>query len=179
MDRNGIEAKLHQLIHLPFDLHRGPLLHVYLLHRGVDEHTLLFVIHHIIADAWSLDILYRELVSAYTAALTGTTPQLPPLSIQCADYAEWQRDWLAGNELRKQLDYWQTQLANAPALLELPLDRPRPRVQTHNRPMETVLPAILAEKLKQLALQSGAHTSILYLAAFNVLLAVMRPQMMW
>ena len=171
MDRNGVEAKLHQLIHLPFDLSRGPLLHVYLLHRGPDEYTLLFVIHHIIADAWSLDIFYRELVSAYAAALAGSTPELPALSIQCADYAEWQRDWLAGDQLQKQLDYWQAQLADAPALLELPLDRPRPRIQTHNgSTVEKVLPRKLADELKQLAQQSGCTLFILYLAAFNVLL---------
>jgi amino acid adenylation domain-containing protein len=166
-----VTAKLDALIHVPFDLATGPLLRVHLLKRAEDLHVILFVIHHIIADAWSLDILYRELVIAYTGALAGNEPEFTDLPIQYADYAEWQLEWLSGAELNKQLSYWREQLADAPELLELPLDRPRSRAQTHNGAnIEKTLNSQTAAALKQLAQSSSCTLFILYLAAFNVLL---------
>ena len=167
----SLKSKLDQLIGVAFDLAKGPLLRVYLLERAEDKHVILFVIHHIIADAWSLDVLYRELVVAYQATVAGAAPALADLPIQYADYAEWQLEWLSGAELNKQLAYWRDQLADAPELLELPLDRPRPRVQTHNGAnTERRIDPQIAASLKQLAQSSSCTLFILYLAAFNVLL---------
>ncbi|HKD74006.1 MAG TPA: condensation domain-containing protein, partial [Ktedonobacterales bacterium] len=94
----------------PFDLARGPLVHIWLLRLGSDEHLLLLTLHHSVADGWSSGIVFRELNAFYTAFLAGTTPDLPPLPIQYADYAVWQRDWLQGENLDKQLSYWRKQL---------------------------------------------------------------------
>jgi len=166
-----LATRLDQLVTAPFDLAKGPLLRVHLLRRCDNKQVLLFVIHHIIADAWSLDVLYRELVIAYQAAVAGVAPELPELPIQYADYAEWQLEWLSGAELDRQLAYWREQLADAPELLELPLDRPRPRVQTHNGAnTEKRIDQQVASSLKQLAQSSSCTLFILYLAAFNVLL---------
>ncbi|MBT8421605.1 MAG: non-ribosomal peptide synthetase, partial [Gammaproteobacteria bacterium] len=156
----------------PFDLARGPLLRVHLLRRNDDEHVLLLVIHHIIADAWSLDVLYRELVAFYECAHNDREPELPELPVQYADYAEWQHEWLSGDELETQLRYWREHLADAPELLELPLDRPRPRIQTHaGATLERPIDAQLADGLKALAQQAGCTQFILYLAAFATLLS--------
>ena len=95
--------------------------------------SLLQVIHHIVADEWSLDILYRELSSLYESYACGQEPALPELPIQYADYAVWQREWLQGEILERQLDYWKTQLAGIPPALMLPTDRPDFSVQTHHR----------------------------------------------
>jgi hypothetical protein len=132
LSEEALHSKLSELAATAIDLATGPLLRVHLLRRSPDQHVLLFVIHHAIADAWSLDVFYRELVAAYTAAVAGTESDLPELPIQYADYAEWQLDWLSGAELDKQLSYWREHLDDAPGLLELPLDRQRQRTQTHN-----------------------------------------------
>ena len=165
------EKRLRELANQPFELHQGPLLRVHLLANGETEHLLLIVIHHIIADAWSLDVLYRELVIAYEAARSGKSPNLADLPVQYADYAEWQQDWLSGGELEKQLAYWREQLSNAPELLELPLDRARPRIQTHaGATLERRLGDSLAEQVRQLAQSRSCTLFHFYLAAFSALL---------
>ncbi len=165
------EQLLQKLATQAFDLRQGPLLRIHLLATGTREHLLLIVIHHIIADAWSLDVLYRELVTAYEAARTGQTPELTSLPVQYADYAEWQKDWLCGGELEKQLGYWREQLVNAPELLELPLDNTRPRIQTHaGATLERRLQTGLAEQVKQLAQSRSCTLFNFYLAAFSALL---------
>ena len=111
MTENEIDEMLCALAKAAFDLADAPLLRVHLLERGQDDYILLFVIHHIIADAWSLDIFYRELVVCYSAAIAAQPATLPELPIQYADYAEWQQEWLSGAELEKQLEYWRDQLA--------------------------------------------------------------------
>ena len=113
----------------PFDLARGPLLRVYLLKLGEEDHGLLLMLHHIIADGWSREVFVRELSALYPAFSTGRPSPLAGLPIQYADFAAWQRGWLQGAVLEEQLGYWQQQLAGAPGLLELPTDRPRPAVQ--------------------------------------------------
>jgi amino acid adenylation domain-containing protein len=107
----------------PFDLARGPLLRALLLRTGEEEHLLVLVMHHIVSDGWSMGVLLRELARLYGGL------SLPPLGIQYADYAAWQRGWLEGEPLRRQLDFWRERLAGLPPLLELPADRPRPPVQ--------------------------------------------------
>jgi hypothetical protein len=115
----------------PFDLARDRLLRLSLLRLEADAAVLLFSIHHIIADAWSLGILVREVGALYAAACSGEAAQLPSLSIQYADYAQWQRGWLTGDVLERQMSYWRTALAGAPRLLELPYDHARPAVKSY------------------------------------------------
>ncbi|HDQ71157.1 MAG TPA: amino acid adenylation domain-containing protein, partial [Chloroflexi bacterium] len=155
----------------PFDLATGPLMRVRLLRLEAQDHVLLINAHHIISDGWSLSILMRELTSLYEAFVTGTSPALPPLSIQYADFAAWQRRWLRGETLETQLAYWREQLAGAPPLLELPTDRPRPAMQTFNGAYESVtLSNDLSEALRALSRQEGVTLFMTLLAAFDVLL---------
>ncbi|MEG4345120.1 amino acid adenylation domain-containing protein [Microcoleus sp. A003_D6] len=114
----------------PFNLEREPLLRGTVLQLGETEYVLLLTMHHIISDGWSLGIFVKEITELYTAFYSGESPSLPELPIQYADFALWQRQWLTGEILQTQLNYWKQQLLEAPALLELPTDRPRPAVQT-------------------------------------------------
>ena len=104
----------------PFDLAHGPLFRVSLIRLGEEEHALFYTKHHIVSDGWSMAVLVRELGALYAAFARGDTSPLPELPIQYADFAVWQRDWLTGDVLESQLQYWREQLAAAPALLELP-----------------------------------------------------------
>ena len=115
----------------PFDLSRGPLVRGQLLRLADDEHVLLVTQHHIVSDGWSIGILVRELSALYAAFSRGQADPLAPLAIQYADYASWQRGWLQGEALAAQPASGRTHLGGAPALLELPLDRPRPAVQSY------------------------------------------------
>src|SRR3972149_5366848 len=110
----------------PFDLAHGPLIRVTLLRLGPEEHLLLLTMHHITSDGWSVGVLIGEIASLYSAFFIGGPAPLPELPIQYADFAAWQRAWLQGEVLDTQLRYWKQQLVDAPALLELPTDRPRP-----------------------------------------------------
>ena len=112
----------------PFDLSRGPLIRGRLLRLSEHEHVLLVTQHHIISDGRSIGVLVKEVSALYTAFSQGEPDPLPPLPIQYADYAAGQRQWLQGDVLQQQLDFWRTHLSRAPALLELPTDRPRPAV---------------------------------------------------
>src|SRR5438552_11975261 len=114
----------------PFDLTKAPLLRVCLLKLGPQDHVLLLTMHHIVSDGWSTGILVRELTSIYESLVDQRPIDLPRLPIQYADFARWQREWLQGEVLEKQVSYWHQQLAGAPAALELPIARPRPPVQT-------------------------------------------------
>jgi amino acid adenylation domain-containing protein len=108
----------------PFDLQRGPVLRATLLRLGDDDHALLLTLHHIVSDGWSMGVLVREITALYGRA---TLPELP---IQYADFAVWQRGWLTGEVLERQLSYWRERLAGAPAQLDIPTDRPRGAAQT-------------------------------------------------
>jgi amino acid adenylation domain-containing protein len=113
----------------PFDLSRGPLLRLMLMRLTEDQYFLLLIIHHLVFDGWSTSILGRELSSLYEAYSEGRPSPLPELPIQYADFAQWQRQWLQKEVLEEHLIYWKKQLENVPTL-QLPTDRPRPRVQT-------------------------------------------------
>lgn len=155
----------------PFNLRQAPLLRVTLLHLEEQFHILVLAIHHIISDGWSMGILIRELSTLYQAFSSGEPNPLPPLSIQYADFAHWQRKWLQGDVLSKQLNYWKAQLTDAPRLLELPTDHPRPPVQTfQGRRQRIQLSAELTQKLKTLSQQSKATLFMTLLAAFATLL---------
>ncbi|HEX2187720.1 MAG TPA: amino acid adenylation domain-containing protein, partial [Longimicrobiaceae bacterium] len=131
----------------PFDLSAGPLFRLRLLRLGEEEHVLLACMHHVVSDEWSMGVLFRELSALYAAYLEGGEPPLPELPVQYADYAVWQREQLRGEALGQQVAYWRERLAGAPALLELPTDRPRPAVQTYRGAHERVeLPRELLER---------------------------------
>lgn len=154
-----------------FDLARGPLLRASLLELNVQEHVLLLTMHHILSDGWSNSLFMRELQVFYHAFLTEKPAALPPLSIQYADFAYWQRQWLQGDALTKQLAYWREQLAGV-SPLELPTDYPRPAVQSYRGAVHSLLlPGELKEDLMELSRREGVTLFMVLLAAFNVLLA--------
>ena len=156
---------------LPFDLSQGPLLRGTVLRLGDEEHVALFTMHHIISDGWSTGILVREVATLYVAFCAGGSSPLPALPIQYADFAQWQRQWLQGDTLDRQITYWKERLAGAPALIDLPADHPRPSVQTFRGAHQAlVLPKHLQEGFKALSRQEGATQFMIFLAAFNVLL---------
>ncbi|MDH0639563.1 non-ribosomal peptide synthase/polyketide synthase [Pseudomonas sp. GD03860] len=154
-----------------FDLVHGPLLRGQLLRLGEQQHQLLLTLHHMVGDGWSMDILVRELGQLYAAERAGADAALPALPIQYIDYALWQRDWLAGGEGARQLDYWQAQLEGAPRILELPADHPRPAQQSYRGAHVCVnVPGALAGALVRQAQGQQVTPFMLLLAAFNVLL---------
>ncbi|HEX2077185.1 MAG TPA: condensation domain-containing protein, partial [Longimicrobium sp.] len=154
----------------PFDLARGPLFRARILRLGEDDHVLLLGMHHIVTDGWSIGVLYRELCTSYAAYTEGREPELPALPIQYADYATWQRN--NTQVLEEQLAFWRRTLAGAPALLELPLDHPRPPVQTHDGGMVRLrYPPAFGETMRSLALRLEATSFMVVLAAFYALLA--------
>src|SRR6185295_5118670 len=114
----------------PLDLARGPLLRAMLLRLDIEEHLLLFTIHHAVSDGWSMNVLVREISALYAAFSAGRPSPLAELSIQYADFAYWQREWLSWETLKSQLAYWKKQLAGQLPILELPADRPRTAVQS-------------------------------------------------
>ncbi len=116
----------------PFSLFTGPLLRACLIHIGKRHFIFAFSLHHIIADGWSIEILIQELLGFYQSALQQQALELAELPIQYPDFAVWQRQWLQGEVLDKQLNYWQEQLKDCPTVLDLPLDFPRPKVQSFN-----------------------------------------------
>ncbi len=155
----------------PCDLARGPLLRIYLLWLDAEEYVFLSTMHHVITDGWSNDVFGRELTTLYRAFAAGKPSPLPPLPIQYADFAVWQRQWLQGEVLETQLAYWRRQLAEVPPL-ELPTDHHRPPVQTFHGGTQSVrLPVALYEELIKLSQQEDVTLFMLLLAAFQVLLA--------
>ena len=165
----------------PFDLGAGPLIRGRLLRLGEQEHVLLLSMHHIVSDGWSLGVLFDELGALYRAyALEGVPRErdpLPALAVQYADYALWQRQWLSGAVLQRQLAYWQEQLAGAPGLITLPTDRPRPAVQDHaGASLGFELEPELAEALKALSHKHGTTLYMTLLAAWAALAARLAGQ---
>jgi amino acid adenylation domain-containing protein/non-ribosomal peptide synthase protein (TIGR01720 family) len=155
----------------PFDLKRGPLFRVQLLKVAPDEHVLVWVLHHIIADVWSLVVLVREFGLLYRAAIDGSAaPPVPAL--QYGDYACWQRQRLTGDVLARQLDYWRTQLSGSVPRLDLPTDRPRPAVQSLRGARRTIhFPPALLRDVKAMARRSDATLFNALSAAMTVLLS--------
>ena len=122
----------------PFDLSRGPLLRVKLVRLSEQEHVLLLTMHHIVSDGWSMGVLIREVSELYSAYASGREPQLEELPIQYADYASWQREWLQGDVLDEQVEYWRTQLDGAPQVLELPTTKVRSATQSYRGGQERI-----------------------------------------
>ncbi|WP_226478064.1 non-ribosomal peptide synthetase [Pseudomonas sp. MWU16-30323] len=117
--------------HTPFNLETGPLLRACLVKAGEQEHYLVLTLHHIVTEGWAMDIFARELGALYEAFIDDRESPLAPLPVQYLDYSVWQRQWLESGERQRQLDYWTAQLGTEHPLLELPGDRPRPPVQSH------------------------------------------------
>ncbi len=156
---------------LPFDLAHGPLIRATLLQLDEDEHVLLSTIHHIAADGWSTGIFSRELGVLYETFSQDKSSPLQELPIQYADYAVWQREWLQGEVLEKQLSYWKEKLAGAPAVLELPTDRPHPFVQSYQGAKQRLtLSKSVTEGIKRLSQREGTTLFMTLLAAFQTLL---------
>ncbi|MDV2992203.1 MAG: Tyrocidine synthase 3 [Chroococcidiopsis sp. SAG 2025] len=154
-----------------FNLAEAPLLRFTILRLNQSEHILLSTIHHIISDGWSNGILIRELAALYTAFASGKPSPLPELSIQYADFAVWQRQWLQGEVLATQLAYWQQQLEGSAPILELPTDRPRPAIQTFKGAVQSfTLPLALTEALKDLSRREDVTLYVTLLAVFKTLL---------
>ncbi|MFD2169293.1 non-ribosomal peptide synthetase [Tumebacillus lipolyticus] len=161
----------------PFDLTAGALLRAKLLRLSDEDHILLLTMHHIISDGWSMGVLVHELSTLYAAYANGESSPLVPLPIQYVDYANWQREWFQGEVLEAQVSYWKEQLRQAPFILRLPTDKPRPTVQTHNGALREVLVAKgLLPRLQELSQQAGTTLFMTLLAAFNVLLSRMTGQ---
>ncbi|WNG46585.1 amino acid adenylation domain-containing protein [Archangium minus] len=156
----------------PFDLEKGPMLRARLLRVAEDDHVLLLSKHHIVSDMWSLSQLERELSALYQSYVRGEEPSLPALSVQYADYATWQREWLKGEVLETQLAWWKQQLAGAPPVLELPTDRPRPLVQSaRGAARRVMLSPVLSGAVKELSRKEAVTPFMTLLAGFHALLA--------
>lgn len=170
------EAEVRRLVteevRRPFDLSRGPLLRLTLLRTGEQDHMLVFCIHHIISDGWSSRVLIRELVTCYKSFLMQQRPQLPDLPVQYVDFARWQREWLQGEALQTQLEYWRTQLAGAPPILALPIAKPRPAVQTFRGAREMhILPPAISAAIDSLSRHERVTPFMVLLAVFQVVLS--------
>jgi amino acid adenylation domain-containing protein len=172
-DREAVvEEHVHKEVQRPFSLARGPLFRPVLLRLAPDEHELIVSIHHIVSDGWSLGLIAREIEVLYQAYTTGGASPLPDVPLQYADFAIWQRQWLAGDILEAQRAYWRAQLAALPPPLELPTDHPRarqssPAAASH----DLTLPRRLADALRQLSRREGVTPFMTMLAGFKAVLA--------
>jgi len=182
----SISHYMQETVKEPFDLSKSPLIRMKLLKLEVsnweiknqnnlpagEEHILSIVIHHIISDAWSIGIFVREMSIFYESFVDGNYSQLPDLTIQYADFARWQRNWLSGDALENQLNYWREQLADAPSLLELPSRRPRPLIPSYKGSIEHFcINKDVRDKLHALCRKSGVSLFMVLNTALSILLS--------
>jgi hypothetical protein len=161
----------------PIDLAHGPLLRMTLLRLSEAEHVLLLTLHHLVGDAWSLDILLRELLTLYRAFAAGQPSPLEELPVQYADFAVWQRGWLRGAVLERELSYWRPQLAGPLPSIEIPTDRPRSSTLSFQTAMHSFkLPASLSTAIRLLSQREGVTPFMTLLAAFDSLLSLYTGQ---
>jgi amino acid adenylation domain-containing protein len=167
-----VETLINNNVQEPFNLNTGPLFKAKLLQLKDNQFILLLNMHHISSDGWSMGIFMRELRHAYLAFFNGQKPTLEPLPIQYSDFATWQRNWLQGEVLETQINYWKKQLKDAPQRLELPADHPRPPIQNHkgSHYSHTLTPELTGQ-LNSLSQQQGVSLYMLLLAVFNLLLS--------
>ncbi|WP_139132530.1 non-ribosomal peptide synthetase, partial [Pseudomonas sp. 24 R 17] len=166
-----LQARVEAEIAKPFDLRQGPLLRVTLLQLSELEHVLVVVQHHIVSDGWSMQVMVDELVQLYAAFSQGQSASLPLMTLQYADYAVWQRDWMEAGEKQRQMTYWRDLLGGEQPVLELPLDHPRPVVQSYRGArLDIGLEADVVAALKALAQREGVTLFMLLLASFQTLL---------
>lgn len=166
-----IEKLVQELSFYHFDLFVPPLVRTSLIRSSEQEHILLVVMHHIISDAWSLEIFFKELSLLYNGFLEGKQETLAPLSIQYSDFALWQQSWLKGQTHQKQLAYWHEQLKDIPELIQLPWDRPRPMQPTHRGAVyQSILPRELMDSLLGLCEKYQVSLYMVMLTIFKILL---------
>ena len=164
--------KLEAEAFVPFDLEHGPLLRARLFKVNAQEHLLSLTLHHIVSDGWSMSLLVREFAAVYNAAATGRQQAIEPLPVQYADFAAWQRKWLAEGQMQAQIDYWKARLEDDFEVLELPADRIRPQVKSYQGSRFDVrLPLALTERLRALAVASNATLFHVFLAAYAIVLS--------
>ena len=159
----------------PFDLNKGPLFRIFVIRINVLEHMCLFMMHHIVTDGWSMMIMVKELAHFYKVYISDPNStanyQLDHLSIQYSDYAIWQKKWLSNEILNNQLAYWKEQLSDIPRIINLPLDRPRPAIQSSKgATFSFTFPEKLLAPLQKLIRESGVTNYMVLLTAFQVLL---------
>ncbi|HEX6076506.1 MAG TPA: amino acid adenylation domain-containing protein [Micromonosporaceae bacterium] len=170
VDRAGLAEWLTTETRRPFDLEHGPLFRSRLARLATDEHLLLLTMHHIVGDGWSLSVMNRELGELYDAARSGTAGGLPALDVQAADHAAWQRRWLSGERLERELGHWHETLRDVPTV-DFPTDRPRPVQPTGAGAVLTQpLPGPLATELRDLARREQVSFLAVLLAGFLVVL---------
>ncbi|HET7505999.1 MAG TPA: amino acid adenylation domain-containing protein, partial [Kofleriaceae bacterium] len=170
-DDDALQQAVRDEVRRPFDLRTGPLLRMKFFRLAGDEHVLVFTMHHIIADLWSMAVAVQEMMALYEAFRAGAASPLPDLPIQYADYAAWQRARMERDGLAGDIAYWRAALAGAPPALDLPTDRPRPAVQTsHGSSRPFQLPGPLMARLRALSQREGATPFMTLLAAFSLLL---------
>jgi len=167
-----VRARLQQAVARSFDLERDLPLRAQLFRMAEDEHVLLLALHHIASDGWSVENLLRELSALYAAFIAGRADPLPPLTLHYADYAAWQLQWLKGERLQRELEYWRTRLAGAPTVHGLPLDLPRPPHSVHvGASWRQQLPSSLHRALADVSRGLGATPFMTLQTAFAVLVA--------
>ncbi|MEC9374789.1 MAG: amino acid adenylation domain-containing protein, partial [Pseudomonadota bacterium] len=171
-DKNKLKKKLTELARKPFQLEAGPLFRVNLIHLNGTEKILQIVIHHIIAVGWSIDILLREIAQDYSTIINNKPSTIEKLKIQYFDYARWQNSCMKTKSLGKQLEYWKKSLLGAEPIIELPIDHPRPAIQTYAGAWyEIKIPVALAQSLKELSQKQNSSFFMILLASFKILLA--------
>jgi amino acid adenylation domain-containing protein len=170
-DETAVLQQTRKLAKQNFDLAKGPLLRLHLLQTAADEYILLLVIHHIISDLWSMNVFFSQLGKLYERHTSDVAPAREELAIQYADYAVWQRELLSGTRLETHLSYWLKQLDDAPPVLPLTSDHPRPPEPGYRGKWQAItLPVSLSKNLQQFAQQSGSTMFMLSFAVFTVLL---------
>ena len=166
-----LRARANAEIARRFDLRQGPLFSATLLVLGADDHALFLLVHHIVGDGWSLDVLFRELGVLYDAYRRGQPSPLPEPRLQFADWAAWQRARFDSDRGRALVEWWRRELEGAPPVLELPGDKPRPREPVHRGAGHAFrVPAAAAERLHAIGREEGATLFMTLLAVFDVLL---------
>ncbi|CBL45102.1 Non-ribosomal peptide synthetase modules and related proteins [gamma proteobacterium HdN1] len=167
----ALREALDQEVLTPFDLATGPLFRVRVLRQAEQRHVLIVGMHHIVSDGWSMELLVKELVALYISFAANQPDPLPPLTVQYADFAAWQQDWMASDALKKQLSYWHETLSNAPAVLALPTDRPRQaNPRNHGAVHQHTLDARLVPDLNRFCQQHELTPFMLFLGAWQLLL---------
>ncbi|HVU25275.1 MAG TPA: SDR family NAD(P)-dependent oxidoreductase [Opitutus sp.] len=172
LTEEALPARAAELAARPFSLAQGPLLRALLVRRGPEEHVLMVVVHHLVFDGWSSSVFFREAIAVYDALARGAAPGLPPLAVQYADFAAWQRRWLSGARRERAVTFWKEQLAGRLPVLALPTDRPRPKAQGfRGRKLAFELGAPLTQKLEARARAQGASLFMTLLAGYATLLS--------
>lgn len=167
---DAIRARIAELGARPFDLAGGPVVRLDLIRVSEVDSVLLVNVHHIATDGWSMPIVTREMEQLYEAYAHGRPYPLQPVEIQYADFSLWQREYLTGETLRRQVEYWRGHLQGAP-VLELPTDRPRPRVLSYRGSIHRfVWPAALTGQLHAFGVQAGASMNMVIMAGFYLML---------